>query len=56
MEYEQWVECYSDKIDELFYYLQNYVNDDLDESNILDMCSKEQFYLFMYKNSRNTLF
>jgi len=56
MEYEQWVEYYSDKLEELFYYIQNYVNDDLEESHILDMCSKEQFYLFMYHNSRDTLF
>ena len=56
MEYEQWVEYYGDKLEELFYYMQNYVNDDLGESRILDICTREHFYLFMYQNSRDTLF
>jgi hypothetical protein len=56
MEYEQWVNCYGDKLEELFYNIQNYVNDDLDESHILDMCTIDHFYLFMYQNSRDTLF
>lgn len=56
MEYEHWINCYKDKLEELFYYIQNYVNDELEESHILNMCNKEDFYLFMYQNSRNTLF
>ena len=56
MIYEEWVQKYDYKLEELYYYIQDYVNNDLNESNILDLCDKESFYRFLYNNSRELFY
>lgn len=53
---EEWIAKYNDKLDELFYYIQDYVKDELDESTILDLNDKKSFYHFLYDNSREIFY
>ena len=56
MLFEEWITKYNDKLEELYYYIHNYIQNDLDESVILDLNDKDSFYHFLYDNSRESFY
>lgn len=52
MNFREWVENNYDELNHLYYDIMNYKNNNLQKHTFLDHLCKEDFFIFIYQNTR----
>ena len=50
--FREWINQYYNELDNLYNYLIRYTRNSIDKKKFLDNMTKEEFFIFIYKNSR----
>ena len=49
--FREWLEYNYNELNNLYYHIIDYKNNSLNKKKFLDYLSKEDFFIFMYKNT-----